>query len=217
MYKKVVIFLACLLFVFHFTFTAIYLAPFNPIKAKYGFIVNAYMEPFFSQNWKLFAPNPASNNNVFFARAKFADGSVSEWMDLTSFMIEKNYQNRLSPYNRLVRIQRGAFNSLRSKDDVIVLLSKKIEEKKLEREPYRNILKNETQKKQREEAIQTLNRYAQSYLSTVFTDHAIEKTQILLQETEAVPYSKRGDDTYESESRKYRFDWADFEPVASIF
>ncbi|WP_027954895.1 DUF5819 family protein [Halobacillus kuroshimensis] len=217
MIKKIGVSLILCVFVFHLVITALYLTPFNPVKAKYSFAVNAYMEPLFSQNWRLFAPNPASTNNQFMVRAQFADGGTSDWLDLTTFMIDKNQANRFTPYNRLVRIQRGAFTSLYQTDEVTLKISQKIEEKNLDREDYDHLLENERTQKKDEYAQEALNRYAQSYVRSVYPEKDIEKTQIIMQETKAVPFSEKDNEQYEREQQLHEFKWVDFVEVSPVF
>ncbi|MBD1373138.1 hypothetical protein IC620_12310 [Hazenella sp. IB182357] len=217
MIKKVLIILSLFLFVGHLMFTVLYLTPFNPVKAKYSFVINGYMEPVFSQNWRLFAPNPASTNNKFLVRAEFRGGKKSDWLDLTTFMIKKNHNNRFTPYNRLVRIQRGAFTSLNQTDEVTLKISKKIEEQNLNREDYEHILENERTKKQDEYALDALNRYAQSYVRSVYPNKEIEKTQIIVQETKAKPFSEKNNEDFEREVNLHKFEWEDYTAVSPVF
>ncbi|GAA0437630.1 hypothetical protein GCM10008934_28770 [Virgibacillus salarius] len=217
MLKKIIIIFSIILFSIHFLFTAIYLAPFNPVKAKFGFIINGYMEPLFSQNWRLFAPNPASTNNQFLVRAELANGETTEWINLTSFMIEKNYKNRFTPYNRLVRIQRGAFTALHQKDDITMKLSEKVEEKKLNKEDFDYILDNEMIKEQREDGIDILNRYAQSYVSSLYPGEDIARTQLIVRQTEATPYSEQSNPTFKNKTNIHEFEWREFEKVSPVF
>src|SRR6185437_2966569 len=46
----------------HLAATFLYNAPANPVSQRYARSVNWWMEPLFSQNWRLFAPNPISEN-----------------------------------------------------------------------------------------------------------------------------------------------------------
>lgn len=217
MLKKLVIILAVLLFSSHMFFTLLYLTPFNPVKAKHSFTVNAYMEPVFSQNWRLFAPNPASTNNKFLVRAELGDGEITEWQDLTTFMIEKNADNRFTPYNRLVRIQRGAFTSLHQTDEVTLKISQKIEEKDLDREEYDHLLENERTEKQDEYALEALNRYAQSYVRSIYPEADVKRTQIVMQETKAVPFSEKDKEDFEQEVMLHEFEWETFVEVSPVF
>lgn len=52
--------LTCItLFIAHVIFHVLYLAPVNPATGLYASAVDSYMNTFFSQNWHLFAPEPA--------------------------------------------------------------------------------------------------------------------------------------------------------------
>jgi hypothetical protein len=72
----------------HVFLVFLYVAPPNAISQAYSRQVNAWVRPFFEQNWRLFAPNPQSANRQMSARVSrtAADGStqVSGWIDLTA-------------------------------------------------------------------------------------------------------------------------------------
>lgn len=58
--KKNLIKSICLfIFITHVSFHILYLAPVNPATGLYASVVDSYMNTFFSQNWHLFAPEPA--------------------------------------------------------------------------------------------------------------------------------------------------------------
>jgi hypothetical protein len=63
-------------------------APANSLSRRYSQQINAWVYPFFEQNWRLFAPNPDSVNRQILARTAHTapDGStrVSRWFDLTA-------------------------------------------------------------------------------------------------------------------------------------
>ena len=44
----------------HFVITLIYLMPLNPIKLRLAPLITGYMQPFFAQDWRFFAPEPIS-------------------------------------------------------------------------------------------------------------------------------------------------------------
>lgn len=52
--------LACLSF--HLIIHLLYLAPANPATSQYSELTNKYMSTFFTQNWHLFAPEPATSS-----------------------------------------------------------------------------------------------------------------------------------------------------------
>lgn len=69
----------------HLTATFLYNAPANPVSQRYARSVNWWMEPLFSQNWRLFAPNPISENLEIDARASLdPDGRLSAWVNLSA-------------------------------------------------------------------------------------------------------------------------------------
>ncbi|MDG9710215.1 DUF5819 family protein [Streptomyces sp. DH10] len=72
----------------HVFLVFLYVAPPNVISQAYSRQVNAWVRPFFEQNWRLFAPNPQSANRQISARVSQTgpDGTtqVSGWIDLTA-------------------------------------------------------------------------------------------------------------------------------------
>ncbi|WP_157878775.1 DUF5819 family protein [Streptomyces sp. CT34] len=102
---------------FHFCMTALYNAPFNPIKEKYGDKITAYMVPYFGQNWNLFAPEPIDRDQGVLVRAqkRQPDGSriTTGWTDVTSPGLQKLYGERLWP-SRQFRVTAGVPQQLSS-------------------------------------------------------------------------------------------------------
>lgn len=69
----------------HLAATFLYNAPTNPVSARYTKQIHWWMDPLFTQNWRLFAPNPISENVRIEARASLRpDGRASGWIDLTA-------------------------------------------------------------------------------------------------------------------------------------
>lgn len=69
----------------HLSATFFYNAPTNPVSQRYVTQIDWWMNPLFSQNWRLFAPNPISENVSVQARASLApDGLITGWFDLTA-------------------------------------------------------------------------------------------------------------------------------------
>jgi hypothetical protein len=69
----------------HLAATFLYNAPANPISVRYANQVRWWMEPLFSQNWRLFAPDPISENLRIEARASLVpDGRATGWVDLSA-------------------------------------------------------------------------------------------------------------------------------------
>lgn len=74
--------------VVHVVLVFLHVAPANPLSKRYGPQINAWVFPFFEQNWRLFAPDPESVNRRILVRTAHTerDGSVqvSPWFDLTA-------------------------------------------------------------------------------------------------------------------------------------
>jgi hypothetical protein len=69
----------------HLTATFLYNAPVNTVSQRYSQQIRWWIDPLFTQNWRLFAPNPISENVSVQARASLApDGRVSGWVDLSA-------------------------------------------------------------------------------------------------------------------------------------
>ncbi|MER5469333.1 DUF5819 family protein [Streptomyces sp. NPDC002685] len=66
----------------------LHVAPTNTLSKRYSPQINAWVFPFFEQNWRLFAPDPESVNRQILVRTAHTerDGSVqaSPWFDLTA-------------------------------------------------------------------------------------------------------------------------------------
>lgn len=90
-----------LLLIVHTLLVVLSLTPDNPVKKQYQDRIQGYMDPLFTQNWKLFAPNPVSQHRSLAAQARIVDPRTgktteSEWLDLSQPLIKQKQQNRLS-------------------------------------------------------------------------------------------------------------------------
>ncbi|MEV5432836.1 DUF5819 family protein [Streptomyces sp. NPDC052701] len=72
----------------HVVLVFFHVAPPNPVSRRYGQQIDAWVYPFFEQNWRLFAPNPDSVNRQILVRTAHtgsgASMRVSPWFDLTA-------------------------------------------------------------------------------------------------------------------------------------
>jgi hypothetical protein len=93
----------------HFTCTLVYLMPPNPMSVRARPVVGSYMEPFFSQNWSLFAPDPVADTRLLLVscRVEEPDGSATEtpWANITSPLRAVKSRYRVGPANQLERAQ----------------------------------------------------------------------------------------------------------------
>jgi len=103
----------CVIFVAHFSLTAVYVLPVTPLKIVLQPLLYATIGRYFSQNWSFFAPNPVSSNYSLLvhplraSEASAASNSLPSdgWYDLTSPVWQRFQQNRLSAYERVARPQ----------------------------------------------------------------------------------------------------------------
>ncbi|PEQ01700.1 DUF5819 family protein [Bacillus toyonensis] len=112
--SSLMIILIAFIFSLHFTFTLLYNFPLNPISNKYNDSIQHYMNPLFKQNWKLFAPNPVSTNNILYIRGEYTDKNEelkkTEWVDASTPFNTIIHNNRLTPL-RLVASMKSSLIS----------------------------------------------------------------------------------------------------------
>lgn len=107
----------------HLALTVAYNMPANPARQAITPILDGYIGQYFAQNWRLFAPNPASNNlSVVTAclepgeyeefadapRDSVASALEGRWVDITRPLVLGHQRSRLSAYDRLGRAQIAA-------------------------------------------------------------------------------------------------------------
>jgi hypothetical protein len=71
----------------HITLVFLHVAPPNEISKRYGAQIDAWVNPFFEQNWQLFAPDPETANRQISVRTRTTTGDaaeVSDWFDLSA-------------------------------------------------------------------------------------------------------------------------------------
>ncbi|GHD21891.1 hypothetical protein GCM10010313_55980 [Streptomyces violarus] len=78
--------------VFHIAMVFLSLAPSNAVTTRHREVVNAYVQPEFGQDWRLFAPNPQQRNETVGVRLRTAGAggtpAVSGWVNVTAEDIE---------------------------------------------------------------------------------------------------------------------------------
>ena len=74
--------------VVHVLMVFLYVAPANTISTQYSQQINAWVDPYFDQNWRLFAPDPQSVEQRISARTAkpgpHGGLQTSGWVDLTA-------------------------------------------------------------------------------------------------------------------------------------
>nr|WP_051845495.1 DUF5819 family protein [Streptomyces globisporus] len=81
----------------HLAFVFLSIAPANALSVRHHDAIDAYVQPEFGQDWKLFAPNPMQRNDAVGVRVNTLgpDGRhhQSEWLNLTAQDIEAIHGN----------------------------------------------------------------------------------------------------------------------------
>lgn len=161
----------------------------NPISNKYKKEISEYMEPLFIQNWHLFAPDPVSHNESIQVKVGFEGESKSDWIDISTPMIEEMHKNYFSPLNRMARISTGIISELTSEDELVIDYRKKLEESEREKEKIQKLDKQRDEKFQQNEVI--LYRFGSSYAKYLFPDKRIVNIELRILRQENTPFSKR--------------------------
>ncbi|MEU8589122.1 DUF5819 family protein [Streptomyces sp. NPDC048664] len=105
-------------------------APLNPVKLRYYDKVNSVTEPYLSQNWMLFAPDPLSDDRGVLARARCGNGQVTGFYDVTRPYVARVQHDRFFP-SRISRLVSGTITQLDTPDPVLARLrSNEVEKKK---------------------------------------------------------------------------------------
>lgn len=97
----------------HFAGVFIYSKPFISDKNKLDFYAQAYIYPYFHQNWNLFAPAPTKNYKLF---CEF-ENNGRQSIDLFAEIKTKHQSNRLKGYGPLVVAFSNSFHYLEKASD----------------------------------------------------------------------------------------------------
>lgn len=79
-------------FSLHVAIHVLYLAPINPTTKHYQSWIEKYMDPIFTQNWHLFAPEPA----IASLKINYRCDQNEKWTDLITPLFEKHKQTLIT-------------------------------------------------------------------------------------------------------------------------
>ncbi|MBX2896667.1 MAG: hypothetical protein KF763_14575 [Cyclobacteriaceae bacterium] len=99
----------------HFSILTLYLAPSNPVNHIFKVEIGSYVNPFFSQNWSLFAPDPVSSNQTLqikFIAFNNEIESKTDWLDLKEMVHAERAKSFWSPLQRLEKYLSGVTQSI---------------------------------------------------------------------------------------------------------
>ncbi|MGW7073660.1 DUF5819 family protein [Streptomyces sp. NPDC054855] len=185
----------------HFTASALSQAPLSPAKMRYYDTVSAYLEPYFTQNWMLFAPDPLTDDRGILARAACPDGKVTPEYDVTSAYIEKAQSSRFFP-SRMSRLVTSNIQQLSPRDEVLDRMRRS---ERNDKKPVTPLLPHE--KKSRGEAVTFLSRYALDQMPAGVCSGKPEKIQIVMYLRKLPPWSQRNNIKAKDKVDAYRFEW----------
>lgn len=89
-------------FVFHFTAVQLANMPLSPLKLRLANQLDAYVNPFFTQRWNFFAPNPLDKDVFLLARGRYHPRNSSAvvetpWTEITKPLLGAITKHRWSP------------------------------------------------------------------------------------------------------------------------
>ena len=84
--------------------------PITPLSVQLAPAANEVVQPYFVQNWQLFAPDPISEERGIVARARCEDGTTTPFVDVTSEHIDDIHETRLFPSRMSRLVSNGMFN-----------------------------------------------------------------------------------------------------------
>lgn len=94
---------------FHFVAVGLHVCPPNPVSVAAEQWVTPYIQPYFSQSWELFAPEPGGTNDAVHIRCHRWDAQqlvVTDWIDITAPMLRAHQRNRFGSASRMLRASR---------------------------------------------------------------------------------------------------------------
>lgn len=98
--------------------TLIVTGPANPIKIAAAPTITSLYSPYFLQNWQLFAPDPLAQERGILAQMRCADGTETEFQDITTGLVTELQSTRLFP-SREHRIITNAIARRFETDEVV--------------------------------------------------------------------------------------------------
>lgn len=181
--------LLSILVITHFTIVISDVIPYNPITNKHEQSIDKYMNPLFSQNWHLFAPDPVAHNDGIQVKVEFKNKQDSGWVDITTPMIDQMHANYFSPLNRMARISTGIVSELTSEEELVLNYRKKLEETEEKKEQVKELDKQ--QEKEFEQNEMLLYRYGSAYAKYLYPEESIKSIEMRIIRQDNTPFSKR--------------------------
>jgi hypothetical protein len=202
--------------VFHFSMTLLHVAPDNPFRDQVFPVVDAYMTPYFTQNWKLFAPTPEEPSKHIGVVCRFGASGLAdtEVIDITAPHYEHLHHYRLSPSQRVIRAQVYPLTRVHPPKDMVTTAVEKLSQS--DKEEDREIAKGvEQAKDSRKAGMRLLGRVASAECDRRFPDTQVSEVQLLYFHERAPKFSKRNQPDAKGEIASLDYGWLPYEKVAT--
>ena len=219
---------------FHFAMTLAYLTPQNPLQLRFARLISGYMNPFFQQNWHLFAPDPITDTRLLMVSCRLhePDGSTTEtgWTDITTPYWESHLENRLGPATRLGRSVTGAARMIYTVDPTSLQMAKKLDQHRVRAEAgggspetaeaeVVDTLRSEV-KKEQDAGFQlgksVLERAGSAHCDSLYGPNRTDAVRMRLAVLKFPRFSRRDLPDSKGELTYYDFDWAPYQRVAPL-
>ena len=120
--SSIVKYLFVVIFIVHFSILFFYQLPDNPLKHEFKYEIHSYVDPFFTQTWTLFAPNPINSNMSLLMRFEYEnkDGKSKtvDWIDITESLIEDRKKSFWSPSQRMSKFTQSCMSDIQENNDL---------------------------------------------------------------------------------------------------
>lgn len=203
--------------VFHFAMTLLFVEPDNPFRDQVFSVVDDYMSPYFSQNWKLFAPLPEEPSKHLGVVCRFAEPGVpdTEIIDITAPHYQHLHDHRLSASQRIIRAQVYPLTRVHPPKDIVMTAMEKLAQS--EKPEDREVAKSLEQAKadNAKAGMRLLARVASAECDRRFPDWAISEVQLLYFHERAPKFSQRNEPGVKGELTSLDYGWVPYEKVAT--
>ena len=200
----------------HFGFTLLYLAPANAVGLRARPVVSGYMEPFFRQNWSLFAPDPLVDTRQLLVSCRVADGRGgtrdTDWADITTPLRDQRYTYRLGPSSALERTQMGPLHMILAPEDPLI---ERLAERDDPKKEFAALLSRYEAERTgtADRGQRLLRRVASVACDRIVGPGVATEVATRMRVTESPPFSRRHEPLSSSTSRYVDFPWGPHEPV----
>lgn len=107
----------------HFSILGLHQLPNNPLNHQFKYQLQGYIDPFFSQAWTLFSPNPVNSNMSLLFRFEYETASqrdTTEWIDVTEPLIEIRRESSWSPAQRISKFTQSCMSNIHESKGLIL-------------------------------------------------------------------------------------------------